>query len=283
MVFFKINGAGNDFIVFNNMKKQIPEEKLSPLTKKLCERHLSIGADGVMFMEEAANADITMRIFNADGSEAETCGNGMRCAARYAWEEKLAGNPIRMQVKAGYVEIERLSQREYRVRLQDISHMGSETRVTVNGREYSYTYVEIGNPSVPHIVVPLKGMSKIDREILFRDGQSLRYHSNFPKGANVNYCEVTGDNTADVLTYERGVEAFTYACGTGSASVAAVLRLQNIVKSDTVTLKVPGGLLKVELVRKNKDSSSFNDIELYQTGDTNIVCRGEVLDEDYVF
>ena len=288
MVFCKINGVGNDFIIVNNIKERIHEEKFSSLARKLCERHLSIGADGLIFIEQASDtkADFRMLTINADGSEAQTCGNGIRCAARFAWEEKLAGDHMKIQATAGYTEAERLSKREYKIKLQNITTFKRESRITVNGREYSYTYVEVGNPGVPHIVVPVKGLKNANRETLLLDGQSLRYHGDFPKGANVNFCEAIDDNTVELLTYERGVQAFTYACGTGSASAAMVFQLQNIIKSGVITFKVPGGLLKVELVKKTGGSIGIDDVgdtDIYLIGDTNIVCKGDALDEDFVF
>jgi diaminopimelate epimerase len=282
MYFWKMNGAGNDFIVVNNIKEQIPESRMPDLARKLCHRHLSIGGDGVMFVEQAADADISMRIFNADGSEAEMCGNGLRCIARYAWEEKLADNPINVQTKAGAAVAQRLSKREYKTRLQGITLVKNLATVTVNGREYTYTYVEIGNPGLPHIVVPVNDLQKQDRQMLHLDGASLRHHSNFPKGTNVNFCEALDASSVDLLTYERGVENFTYACGTGSGAVAFVLRMQNAVNSDTIKLNVPGGLLRVELV-KNSPGNNAEDFDIYLTGDTNIVCKGDITDEDLYF
>jgi len=278
MYFWKMNGAGNDFIVINNIKEKIPESLMPKLARKLCHRHLSIGADGVMFVEQAADADITMRIFNADGSEAEMCGNGLRCISRYAWEEKLAGNPILVQTKAGLAQAERLSKREYKTKLQNITLVKDKASIMVNGRDYTYTYVEMGNPGLPHIVVPVNNLNKQERQTLFLDGSSLCHHSNFPKGTNVNFCEVLDEGSVELLTYERGVENFTYACGTGSGATAFVLRRQNAVNSNTIKLKVPGGLLTAELV-KNHEAANAGGFDLYLTGDTNIVCKGNVVDD----
>ena len=275
MHFWKMSGAGNDFIMINNIKEAIPEEKFPGMAIKLCQRHVSIGADGIMVVEKSAKADIRARIFNANGSEAEMCGNGVRCIARFAWEEKLAGNPVRIETKAGYTEAERISSREYRGKLQSYTCLREGGKAVVNGREYSYTYMDIGNPGVPHIVVPVKDLLKADQEMLFKDGKSLRYHSDFPKGANVNFCDLIDDKTVDVLTWERGVEDFTFACGTGSSSVVIALRVQNKVGPGTVSVKIPGGILKVDLVEKAK-----NDFDIYLAGDTNIIVKGEIFDED---
>ena len=275
MYFWKMSGAGNDFIMINNTKESIPKEKFPAIARRLCQRHISIGADGIMVAEKTAEADIKAMIFNADGSEAEMCGNGVRCFARFAWEEKLAGNPMRIETKAGCTEVERITNREYKGKLQSISGIREGGKAVVNGREYSYTYMEVGKPGLPHIVVPVKNLKNADRETLFKDGKSLRYYSDFPNGTNVNFCDVIDDKTVELLTWERGVEDFTFACGTGSVSTVMALRRQKKVGAGTVSLRSPGGVLKVDLVEK-----AGNDFDVYLAGDTNIVCKGEVTDED---
>ena len=284
MFFWKMSGTGNDFIIVNNIKEQIPLEKFPIIARKLCERHLSVGADGIMVVERAASeaADIRAVVFNADGSEAEMCGNGIRCIARYAWEEKLAANPVRIEAKAGYTEVERLSRREYKVKLQNATLVKPEASAMVNGRTFAYTYLELGDPGLPHIVVPIKNLRNADRDILRIDGRSLRNHSDFSRGANVNFYQKINGDTVELLTYERGVEDFTYACGTGSGSTALVLRLQNIVSADVVKLRVPGGLLKVELVKNKQGSTDGGNYDIFLSGDTNIVYKGDLYDEDFM-
>jgi diaminopimelate epimerase len=234
---------------------------------------------------ESAAADIKVRIFNADGSEAEMCGNGVRCAARFAYEEGLAGNPVRIEAKAGLTEVTRLSTRMYKVKLQDASVFRTGGKAEVNGREYPYTYLELGSPGIPHIVVPAENLSGADRGALRLAGQGLRSHADFPKGTNVNFYKIIDNETVELLTYERGVEDFTYACGTGSGSTALALRLQNLLASDTVKLRVPGGLLKVELVKKADGPMADNasGYSIFLSGDTNIIYKGDVLDEDFVY
>ncbi|MDR0495991.1 MAG: diaminopimelate epimerase [Treponema sp.] len=285
MFFWKMNGTGNDFIIINNIKEKVPFEKFPAIAQKLCERHLSIGADGIMVVEkpESDAADIKAHIFNADGSEAEMCGNGIRCIARYVWEEKLGGNPVKIDAKAGYVEVERLSKREYKVKLQNASVVKSGGTADINGWEYLYTYLELGNPGIPHIVVPMPPLIKTDRDALRTIARQLRYYKDFPKGANVNFYEQISADTVELITYERGVEDFTYACGTGSGSTALALYMQKIVTSNRVNLKVPGGLLKVELAPCEATVQTGDDTyNIYLIGDTNIICKAEVLDEDLV-
>jgi diaminopimelate epimerase len=294
MFFWKMSGAGNDFIVVNNMREKIPVERFPAIAQKLCERRLSIGADGIVVVERAggAAADVRALIFNADGSEAEMCGNGVRCVARYAYEEGLAGSRVGIETGAGHVEVSRLSKREYRVKLQAASVFRTGGRAAARGREYSYTYVELGSPGIPHIVVPIEDLRNADRDALRLVGRALRRHDDFPRGTNVNFYDIIDNETVELLTYERGVEDFTYACGTGSGSTALALRLQNIISADTVKLCVPGGLLKVELMKKNggvtaddgtaaANSAGAYDIRLI--GDTNIIFKGDVLDEDFAY
>ena len=282
MFFWKMSGAGNDFIIINNMREHIPAERFPVIARRLCERHLSIGADGIMVVEKAESPDagIKVRIFNADGSEAEMCGNGVRCIARYVYEENLSASPVRIEAKAGLTGVERLSKREYKVKLQNASLVKTGGAAVVNGQEYPYTYIELGNPGIPHIVVPFTGLRNADRDALRIIGRALRYHGDFPKGANVNFFEIIDSHAVELLTYERGVEDFTYACGTGSGSTALALKLQNLVSAGTLSLKVPGGLLQVELVRK-AGGSEATDYDIYLIGDTNIIYKGEVLDENF--
>ena len=281
MFIWKMSGAGNDFIVVNNIRERIPTELFPDIARKLCSRRFSIGSDGIMVVEraESAAADIRVLIFNADGSEAEMCGNGVRCIARYAFEEKLAGNPVRIETKAGPVEAERLSPREYKIKLPNASLVKTGGSAVVDGREYPYTYVELGSPGIPHIVVPVADLRNADRNALRSAGRALRHYGDFPKGANVNFYDIIDGRTVELLTYERGVEDFTYACGTGSGSSALALRLQGLVDAGTVNLKVPGGLLRVELVNRG-GASTEAAYDIYLIGDTNIVLKGDVLDED---
>jgi diaminopimelate epimerase len=286
LFFSKLQGAGNDFIIFNNINGEIPEEKISAMAKRLCTRMLSIGADGFLLVERAKRGgDMFVRVFNADGSESEMCGNGMRCIGRYAYEEGLAGNHITIETVAGAVEALRLDRRLYRIRLPDPSVVKEHCSINVNGKNYEYAYVELGNPGIPHIVIEEPSLTSAaangaDRSALRDLARTLRYHKNFPKGTNVNFFrirEADGPVTGvDLLSYERGVEDFTLACGTGSGSTALSLKLWGRIPGNTVHLFVPGGVLVIDL--KGADNGPY---ELYLTGDTNYIARGEILDDDW--
>ena len=219
MKFWKMNGAGNDFVIINNMEEKIPAEKFPYVAKTLCERHLSIGADGFMVVENPNNpseADYRMVFYNSDGSMGEMCGNGARCICRYGYEKGLAGEVQRVETTAGIVTGERIDKRLYRVRLNDPCNLRLDEPVEIDGETYICSYIELGNPGIPHCVVPISNLKDYPEAQLFELGRKLRYYKGYPKGANVNFCEIIGKDHIFERTYERGVEDFTYACGTGT-------------------------------------------------------------------
>ncbi len=276
MDFWKMNGAGNDFIVLNNMDGQIPEEAFPQMARVLCERHLSIGADGFMAVgKPREGGDYRMIFLNADGSYGEMCGNGARCICRYGYEHGLAGETQRVETMAGLVTGQRVNERLYKVRLNDPSVIRLDYLVEESGKTYACSYVELGNPGLPHAVVSFTGLADTDMDELRKLGRALRWNSAFPKGANVNFCEITGENEVCVRTFERGVEDFTYACGTGSGSTAVSLFLQGKVSSHGVKINMPGGQLIIDIEHEGEQIR-----DLYLTGPTNIVCKGEITDED---
>lgn len=278
MDFWKMNGAGNDFVVINNMAGEIPAAQYGAIAKILCERHLSIGADGMMFVERPhGDADYRMAFYNSDGSMGEMCGNGARCICRYGYEMGLAGEVQRVETTAGVVIGQRINKRLYKVRLNDPTLIKLDYPVKVDGREYTCSYVELGNPCIPHAVVPISGLADYPRQELFELGRKLRNHPAFPKGANVNFYEITGEDEVLERTYERGVEDFTYACGTGTGSLVTVLTLQGKVSGKNVKVNMAGGQLTIDIDRTD------NRIEnLYLIGPTNVVAKGQVTDEELI-
>lgn len=278
MKFTKMQGAGNDFIVFNTMAEPVAEEKMSALAKHVCARRLSVGADGVMFVEKArAGGDYRMRFYNADGSLGEMCGNGARCIARYGCEKGLAGETQRIETTAGLVIGRRITGRLYQVRLNDPTVMEPRRSVALHGVSYPCGYAELGDPGLPHAVLLMDDWDARPREELRALGRALRYAPDFPKGANVTFCKKTGPNAFKAVTFERGVEDFTLACGTGCGSVASVMTLLGLADGRDVRITMPGGELSVTLT---VDGGTTRDILL--TGPTNIVCEGELTDEDLV-
>ena len=276
MEFWKMNGAGNDFLILNNLTERLSPEVLSRIAQTLCERHLSIGADGLMVVDAPTQGgDYKMLFFNSDGSLREMCGNGARCICRYGYENGLAGETQVVETTAGIVTGKRISERLYKIRLNDPTIMKLDAGVEVDGIHYNCAYVELGNPGLPHAVVPYAGLKNADENELRELGRKLRWHKSFPKGANVNFYELTGEDEIYERTFERGVEDFTYACGTGTGSVAAVLTMQGKVSGRGVRVNMTGGQLVIDVEREGPRIT-----DLYLTGPTNIVCKGEVTDED---
>lgn len=276
MKFTKMHGAGNDFILINNMLAQFPEEKMGAVAKRICTRRLSVGADGVMFVEKPRDGgDYRMCFYNADGSLGEMCGNGARCIARYGYENGLAGETQRIETRAGLVIGQRIDKRLYRIRLNDPSVMELHRSVTADGRTLPCGYVELGDPGLPHAVVDFDELDEWEQEDLRKLGRTLRYDPAFPKGANVTFCKTLGHNDFKAVTFERGVEDFTLACGTGCGATASVMTLLGKADGQNVRIAMPGGDLFISLT---VDGDTTRDI--YLTGPTNIVCEGELTDED---
>ena len=277
MRFTKMNGAGNDFILVENLHGELTQQQLSKLARTLCDRRMSIGADGLMAIVPAkADADFGMLFFNCDGTLGEMCGNGARCICRYGYETGLAGETQTIETTAGLVTGTRIDAKNYRIRLPDPVNL-QYLALDVDGKKVGCMYLELGNPGIPHAVVQYPGLREADEQALFEFGRKLRYHPAFPKGANVNFLEKTGENRFYERTWERGVEDFTYACGTGTGSVVTVLTLQGKVSGHGVQVDMTGGRLVIDAERIHSRIAS-----LYLTGPTNLVAKGEIFDEDLV-
>lgn len=269
--FWKMNGAGNDFIIINNIEEKLPLDIFPKLAATVCERHLSIGADGLMVVEKAqCGGDYKMLFYNSDGSVGEMCGNGARCICRYGYENGLAGDTQKVETMSGTVVGYRLSDREYRIRLNPPTRLELDYDAEAEGVTYDCSYVELGSPGLPHGVFEMNGLGRIPGSELKALGRKLRFSRTFPKGANINFYELQPDGTVLIRTYERGVEDLTYACGTGTGSVALVLKRKGLVGEGSVNAKVHGGWLSVDV----------QGDELWLTGPTNIVCKGEITDEE---
>ena len=175
MHFWKMNGAGNDFIVVDNRDGRVPNDKWPEIVPVLCERHMSIGADGFMVVEKPTyGGDYKMLFFNSDGSVGEMCGNGARCICRYGYENGLAGEVQKVETTAGMVTGWRVNERLYRVRLNDPCHMHLDGKAAVDGVTYDCAYVELGDPGIPHAAVPMKNLKDYDSRALFDLGRKLR-------------------------------------------------------------------------------------------------------------
>ena len=274
MKFTKIQGAGNDFIVINNIELKIPVEKLSELALKVCERRVSLGADALMVVDNPTfDGDFKMRFYNADGTIGEMCGNGARCIARYAFENKIAKEIMTIETGAGNVYATKIDKRKYKVKLNNPQNINLDILINFNGKSYECSYLELGNPGLPHAVIKV---DKLDKMELLELAKNVRFYKDFPKGANVNFYTITGENELDILTYERGVEGFTLACGTGSGSTALVSILKGLcIQNKPVIVNTMGGILTINIEFNDEDVEN-----LYLIGDTNIVAIGKISDED---
>lgn len=275
MRFTKMHGAGNDFIIINNINGGILPGDMGALAKKLCAFHTGIGADGMMIVNPAkSGGDFAMSFFNSDGSEGEMCGNGARCIARYGFDKGLAGEDMSIETISGTVLGRRISENRYSVRLNDLSVIKSGLSLDVGGQSFECCYVELGVPGLPHAVVPMQGFDLMERAELFELGKALRSHAAFPKGANVSFVKHIEGNKLKAVTFERGVEDFTLACGTGCASIASALTLSGDVNgAEPVHISMPGGELSVSL---SCEKGSIRDIWL--TGPAALVFEGELID-----
>lgn len=283
MHFTKMQGAGNDFIVINNMDESIPSELFPAIARALCKRRLSIGADGLMIVgKPSGSGDFYMHFYNSDGTEGEMCGNGARCISRYGYEKGLAGETIRVETKSGLVIGKRKSQSLYTIRLNDPSVLILDTPVTVNGTDYECAYVELGTPGLPHAVVHLPGLQPAEDDAIREIGRSIRFWHGFPKGANVNFYDLQPDGIVNELTFERGVEDFTLACGTGSGSVTTVLAAKGLLPDGHAILRMPGGTLEVSVsvdcskINSETENTAAAAKDIYLTGPAVIVAEGEV-------
>lgn len=279
MRFWKMNGAGNDFLIVDDRQNAVPDERWPDIVRTLCQRHLSIGADGFMVVKKPTDGgDYKMLFFNSDGSMGEMCGNGARCICRYGLENGLTGRVQRVETTAGLVTGWQVDRQRYRVRLNDPCNIRLHDRMEAEGTIYDCAYLELGDPGIPHAVVPIRGLQDYDTQTLRRLGRRLRYDPAFPKGANVNFYELIGPNHVYERTYERGVEDFTYACGTGTGSVVTVLTLLGKVSGKNVQVDMTGGRLVIDVERDGAGRIT----DLYLTGPTNVVCKGEITDETLV-
>lgn len=223
LCFTKMVASGNDFAVIEDLESRIENRKLSILAREICVRKYGAGADGALFLKKSRIADVKMRIFNADGSEAEMCGNGARCAALYISNKfQVASRKkiMAIETKAGIIDAE-VSGDNVKIKLTDPKDIKLDIPIKINNRDIKVNFIDTG---VPHAVIFTEGLEQID---ILPLGRLIRHHEKFsPRGTNVNFVEVLGSNSIKVRTYERGVEDETLACGTGSAASAIISALK---------------------------------------------------------
>jgi len=288
--FTKMVASGNDFVIAEASNQPAPAKRSGPgkpvtrsfglLARDICERKFGVGADGLLVLEKSRLADIKMRIFNADGSEAAMCGNGARCVALYLGKPK-----VKIETQAGIIE-SCVNRESVKIKLTDPKDIKLDIPLVFNGRTLQVNFINTG---VPHAVIFVEGLDKIH---VFGLGRVIRYHKKFsPAGTNVDFVEIIGDNDISIRTYERGVEDETLACGTGAVAAALITnyKLQIIPPTNYVgagsrqILMQMGGtnykkinvrtrsgeILKVYFVKKN---NKFSDVWL--KGKAKVIYKG---------
>ena len=235
-----MSGAGNDFMVIDARGKEA-ELNFEKMAVELCAK---TGADGFMAVGQSQTADFRLHFYNSDGSRGEMCGNGARCICKFAYDHGIAGEAMTVQTDAGLVSGWRIGENLYRIRLNNPSILDL-------CRREDAVYVELGSPGIPHSVTQLPHLNWEMADMLRTKAKQLRFAPEYPKGANVNFYTWTTDHSVRILTYERGVEDYTLACGTGCGSTAAVLWTQGKLPGGKLTLENKGGTLYVTVVGQN--------------------------------
>lgn len=263
--FYKMSGSGNDFIIIDNRAGVVPEDLVDEMIVKTCRRQLSIGADGFILIEKSDKADFKWRFYNSDGSQADMCGNGARCTARFALEQGIAKSPMTWETLVGILSAE-VDGAVAKVNMPKPHDIRFDYSLMLDGERLP---INSANTGVPHAVLFSDSIDNIEIVSL---GRAIRYHSDYaPKGANVNFAAIDGENAIAVRTYERGVEDETLACGTGSIA-SALIASHKFGMTSPVSVRTRGGeILKVHFSKDGDDG--FKDI--YLEGKVRIVYKGE--------
>lgn len=275
MKFTKMQGLGNDFILVNSLSEKMPGD-LSQAATRLCDRHFGIGADGLVFILPSEVADIRMRIINSDGSEAEMCGNVIRCFARLVYDLNIVSKKtIRVETLAGIMVPELILEGDKVVSIKVdmgepkldrglIPMEGPPGQVvneplTVSGSTYNITCVSMGNP---HCITFVSDVNSFPVTEL---GPQFEKHPVFPRKTNVEFIQVLNKREVNMRVWERGA-AETLACGTGACATAVACVLNNLTDRH-ITVHLPGGELIIEWADNN---------HVYMTGPGEYVFTGEV-------
>jgi diaminopimelate epimerase len=266
--FYKMSGSGNDFIIIDNRNRVVDETDLSDFVTKVCRRKLSVGADGLILIEETDAVDFKWQFFNSDGSCAEMCGNGARCAARFAYLNQIAGPNMSFETAAGIVSAQ-VSDDLVKVQMPDPAELRMD--YTLELKEGSVLISSV-NTGVPHVVI---SVDEIDGGDVVKLGREVRLHSTFaPAGTNVNFVSFQKDGNIAIRTYERGVEDETLACGTGAIAAAIVTADKTRMKSPIKVLTRGGEYLTIYF--QDKDGT-YNDV--YLEGDARIIYKGRLWED----
>jgi diaminopimelate epimerase len=262
--FTKMNGAGNDFVLIDNRLGDLRLE--AGQITKICDRHRGVGADGVLVLERAQNgAGFRMRYYNADGGEAEMCGNGARCFARYASRVASAAEELSFETPAGVIGAT-LQGELVRLEMSEPKDLRLGIGIPLPDKELPAHFV---NSGVPHVVVPVDDLENVDVRGI---GSAVRYHDLFsPRGANVNFLKERGARQISIRTYERGVEDETLACGTGVVASALIFAAVKNVAGPIDVLVRGGNELQVSF---DIIDDQFRNVTL--TGPADFVFEGTI-------
>jgi len=262
--FIKMSASGNDFILVDNRAGELYQKHrdINDFVVKICRRHHSVGSDGLILIQESRNADFCWRFFNADGSEANMCGNGGRCAARFAFIKGIAGEKMAFETGAGIIKAE-IEGVKVKLQLTTPTDLKLDYSIKLENKEI---FINSVNTGVPHAVLLSDDIDHVPVEEL---GRIIRFHAAFgEKGTNVDFVKVIDKTNLVLRTYERGVEAETYACGTGAVASGVILKEKGLIESPVNILTKGGETLKV-----------YVDDEVYLEGDTKIIYVGLLNDE----
>lgn len=262
--FFKMSASGNDFILIDNRDRKINKKHkdISEFVAKICRRRHSVGADGVILIERSTKADFRWKFFNADGSEAEMCGNGGRCAARFAFIKGIAGKEMAFETIAGII---RAVVDATMVKLQLTTPLDIKLDYPINLKD-NEIFLSSVNTGVPHAILLSDDIDHVPVEEL---GRTIRYHKAFgEKGTNVDFVQIVDRRNILIRTYERGVEGETYACGTGAVASGVILTKKGLIESPVNVATKGGETLKV-----------YIDNEVYLEGNARIIYTGALNDE----
>lgn len=262
--FYKLNASGNDFIIIDNrdglinrLCKDIPE-----FVSKVCRQHLSVGADGLILIENSDKADFKWRFYNSDGSEAEMCGNGGRCVARYAYIKGIAGSEMSFETLAGIIKAW-VNSNKVKLQLTDPEELKLDYPLRFDETEI---FISSVNTGVPHAIVISDNIERIPVEEI---GRKIRYHSVFgSQGSNVNFVEIIDQNNVKIRTYERGVEGETLACGTGAVAAGVILKEKGLVNSPVRIWTKGGEVINI-----------YVEDKVYLEGESRLVFKGELYEE----
>ena len=266
--FCKMNGAGNDFVIIDHRQPRIPEQRMAEFARLVCRRRFSVGADGLFLLEPSTCADFKWRFFNADGSEAEMCGNGARCVARFAVLHGIARSPMRFETLAGIIEAV-VAEDQVTITMTPPHSFRFDQMVEVAGQSLVVHGVDTG---VPHLILLVDRLEQVDVVGL---GRLLRHHPCFaPQGTNVNFVEPRAGDLR-IRTYERGVEDETMACGTGVVAGALIAAAKGLAASPVEMVTASGVVLTVEFATDRAGTIT----RVLLRGPAQLIYRGELTAE----